>query len=312
MSTEALLSVVETKRLLVMVGKGGVGRTTASLLLGIALAEREKRVLVATTGHDDRLAWMTGIPCLANQEAKVAKNLFVQRVDPHTCVREYGELITGSRRIASAVFDNGLVHRLLQAVPGLDDFAILGKVWHTAIRSSDYDIVIFDGDASGHMRLNLGVPRAIIDTVTAGPLVQEARDIDQSLGDEKKCAAVLIGVAELWPLTELGETVQSLREKVGLKICATMINRCLPPIFLNDVGRSLVNDARQPTDPAVQILAEMASRARSQLSLLNSWIEGNELFRNSHVRLSRIPLWGRALDGIHEIQHLKTAWFSGD
>src|SRR5688500_2535450 len=128
-----------TRRFVIVSGKGGVGRTTIAALCGLALAQRGRRVLVATTGHDDRLAWMLGAPALGDTPVPVLPNLHVQRLLAPTCVREYGALVLHSGRLSKAVFDNRVVSRLLRAIPGLDDFAMVGKAWHDAFRGGEYD-----------------------------------------------------------------------------------------------------------------------------------------------------------------------------
>src|SRR5688572_10302474 len=94
-----------TRKLVILSGKGGVGRTTTAALVGLSLAARGRRVSIATTGHDDRLAWMLGADALAATPVQVAPGLSVQRLVPQQCVREYGAIVLRSARISGAVFD---------------------------------------------------------------------------------------------------------------------------------------------------------------------------------------------------------------
>ncbi|MCH9681745.1 MAG: hypothetical protein K0V04_09955 [Deltaproteobacteria bacterium] len=216
------------RRLVVVSGKGGVGRTTVAALLGLALSARGRRVLVATTGHDDRLGWMLGASALRDAAHAVTDRLHIQRLVPRTCLREYGAMIVRSQRVAGAVFDNRIVRRLLRAIPGLDDFAVFGKAWHEAARGDDYDTVIFDGPATGHLLYTLGVPQAILGAIAAGPLTREAQLIADTLTDPSQTEAVLVGLPERWPLTELGELGQTLHQQRGLAIATMIINGMWP------------------------------------------------------------------------------------
>ena len=244
-----------TRRLVIVSGKGGVGRTTLAALLGLALAERGRRVLVATTGHDDRLAWMLGLPSLeatplpvvASRGSAIAGRLFVQRLVPNVALREYGAMIVKSERISAAVFDNRIVRRLLRAIPGLDDFTVLGKAWHEAVRGGTYDAVVFDGPATGHLVYTLGVPQAILAAVPAGPLTREAAGIVASLTDPKVTEAVLVGLPEAWPLTELGELGRSITRDLGIAIRSVVVNGVWPRA--SDTARTLV--AAPASDPQV-------------------------------------------------------------
>ena len=224
----SVLKELGRRRLLIVSGKGGVGRTTVAALLGSALAFEGRKVLVATTGHDDRLAWMLGGERLLDVPVEVAPGLEIQRLVPETCVEEYGALMTHSQRLSHAVFGNKVVRRLLRAIPGLDDFAILGKVWHEAVRARSYDTIVFDGPASGHLRLVLGVPQAILETVNDGPLTDEATAMRDSLQDDAICAAVLVGLPEPWPLTELGELSTALRREIGMGAGTLVVNKLWP------------------------------------------------------------------------------------
>lgn len=224
----AVFDRLARRQLVVVSGKGGVGRTTLAALLGMAIAARGRRVLVATTGHDDRLGWMLGAPALRDSVQVVGERLHIQRLVPRTCLREYGAMVVRSERVSAAVFDNRVVRKLLQAIPGLDDFAVFGKAWHEAARGDDYDTVIFDGPATGHLLYTLGVPQAILRAIPAGPLTREAELMVGTLTDPERTEAVLVGLPELWPLTELGELGGSLRQHGGITIETMVVNGMWP------------------------------------------------------------------------------------
>lgn len=268
-SPESVFDALATRQLLIVSGKGGVGRTTVAALLGLALARRGRRVLVATVGQDDRLAWMLGLPSLADTPVAASRGLYVQRVVPHVAIREYGVLMLHSERVASAVFDNAPMRRLLRTIPGLDDFAILGKVWHDAIRAHSFDAIVFDGPATGHLRYTLGIPQAILRTLTVGPLPREARLMQDSLEDPSKVQAVLVGLPDRWPLTELGEMAVALREELHVGIGAIVVNGLWPAEL-----PELASDPEH--DPAVaRVLAAttvVARQARRQRESVAAWL----------------------------------------
>lgn len=227
-SPGAIFDRLAQRKLIVVSGKGGVGRTTIAALLGMALAERGRRVWVGTTGHDDRLGWMLGADALPDTVHEVAPGLSISRLVPRVCLREYGAMIVGSQRVASAVFDNRVVRKLLQAIPGLDDFAVFGKAWHEAARGDRFDTVIFDGPATGHLLYTLGVPSAILDAIPTGPLTNEARLMVDTITDPSATEAVLVGLPERWPLTELSELGATLREQRGIATDTIVVNGMWP------------------------------------------------------------------------------------
>ena len=277
------------RRLLVVSGKGGVGRTTVAALLGLALAARGRRVLVATTGLDHRLAWMVGAPGLESTPQAAGPNMWIQRLVPHECIREYGELVIKSAKLAHTVFDNRVVRRLMRAVPGLDDFAVLGKVWHEAFRADHFDVVIFDGPATGHLRYLLGVPQAILRAVQHGPLTGEAREIHQALCDGSQTEAVLVGLPELWPLTELTELALALRRDIGMTVGTVMVNAMWSPSF------PLVDLPDASADPSGDVGAllqrtnQVARMGREQYEALARWLASDAAMDRGPSALVTIP-----------------------
>jgi len=272
-SPESVFDALATRQLLIVSGKGGVGRTTVAALLGLALARRGRRVLVATVGQDDRLAWMLGLPTLSDTPVAASRGLYVQRVVPQTAIREYGALMLRSERVASAVFDNAPMRRLLRTIPGLDDFAILGKVWHEAIRARSFDTIVFDGPATGHLRYTLGIPQAILRTLTVGPLPREARLMQDSLEDPSKVQAVLVGLPDRWPLTELGEMAKALREELHVGIGAIVVNGLWPAGLPEPITDPGADPAAARVIAATTVVARQARRQRESVA---AWLASEQ------------------------------------
>ncbi|PRP90995.1 Arsenical pump-driving ATPase [Enhygromyxa salina] len=293
-----LLADLERRRLLIVSGKGGVGRTTVAALLGSALAARARKVLIATTGHDDRLAWMLGGEQLSDQPVEIAPGLEIQRLVPATCVEEYGALVTRSQRLSHMVFGNKVIRRLLRAIPGLDDFAILGKVWHEAVRARSYDTIVFDGPASGHLRLVLGVPQAILETVAEGPLTAEAEAMRNSLQDPSVCAAVLVGLPEPWPLTELGELATALRREIGMGAGTLVVNKLwplLPPLPPREHDDAVSN--------MLAVVDRIGERGRDQREVVSAWLDERANTKLDEDLIT-VPWWPWGLEGPKQLREL--------
>ncbi len=310
-SPESVFDALAARQLLIVSGKGGVGRTTVAALLGLALARRGRKVLVATVGLDDRLAWMLGQPALRETPVSAAPNLHIQRVVPQRCIREYGALILHNQRIADAVFDNAPMRRLLRTIPGLDDFAILGKVWHESVRAHTYDAIIFDGPATGHLRYTLGIPQAILRTLSVGPLPREARLMQDSLEDNTRVQAVLVGLPDRWPLSELGEMASALREELHVNIGAVVVNGLWPEL------PALADHATHASNPDVaRVLAAtsvVARQARRQREGVAAWLaeESTRRAGSQHPGLLRPPVlalpWRfQGFAGPHDLEQLLT------
>lgn len=222
------------RRLLIVSGKGGVGRTTVAAALAVLAARRGKRVLLAQTKSKDRLGAVLGVRKSFAEIQAVADNLWAVNMTPEAALREYGIMVLRSAFIYKQVFERDVVRAFLRAVPGLLDYSMLGKAWyHTTEQHGGrprYDLVILDGPATGHALTLLRVPKVILDTVPEGPLTGPARDCRQLLTDPLRCRAVLVTLAEDLPVTETLQLAHGLRE-LGIALGPVAVNRLYPPRF---------------------------------------------------------------------------------
>src|SRR3954465_798296 len=94
------------KRLIVVTGKGGVGRTTISAALGLMAARAGKRTMIAEVAQQERLSRAFRREGLGYSESRLAPNLFGMSVHPERALKEYlgqqvggtlGGLLTGNR-----------------------------------------------------------------------------------------------------------------------------------------------------------------------------------------------------------------------
>lgn len=300
----AVFDRLASRRLVVVSGKGGVGRTTLAALMGLALAARGRRVLVATTGHDDRLGWMLGAPSLPDTVHAVTERLHVQRLVPRVCLREYGAMVVRSERISAAVFDNRVIRRLLQAIPGLDDFAVFGKAWHEAARGDAYDTVIFDGPATGHLLYTLGVPQAILRAIPAGPLTREAQLIVDTLTDPTRTEAVLVGLPEHWPLTELGELGAALRERVRMNVATIVVNGLWPDTVPPLREPSAEEDPQRIVAPVIDVVSHIGDVGRQHRADVEAWRRSEAARTCGAGSLMTLPWRWQGISEVDDLQEM--------
>lgn len=222
------------RRLLVVAGKGGVGRTSVACALAVLAARRGKRVLLAQTKSKDRLPQLLGINKNFSEVQPVRENLWAVNMTPDAAIREYGVMVLRSSFLYKQVFERDVVKAFLRAVPGLYDYSMLGKIWyHTTEQIAGrprYDLVVLDGPATGHALTLLRIPRVILDTVPEGPLTGPARECWQLLTDPGRCLAVPVTLAEDLPVSETLQLGRGLRE-LGMSLGPVIVNRLYPPRF---------------------------------------------------------------------------------
>src|SRR5262245_3350218 len=129
------------------------------------------------------------------------------------------------------VFENRVTKAFLRAIPGLDDYALLGKVWfHTTEEKRGkpvWDTVVFDMPASGHSISMLKVPWVIVDTVPDGPLTQSARPLQELLLDPVRTSVVIVTLAEEMPINEALELEVQLGQ-LGVAPQQLVVNQVYP------------------------------------------------------------------------------------
>ena len=170
---------LESRRFVIVTGKGGVGKTTVCAAEAIAIAAKGKRVLVAMCNAKERLSVMLGSDLVGSEVALVAPNIWAVNMDPEKAIEEYGMMTLKSRALYKILFDNKYVRTFFRAVPGLHEWTMLGKAWwHTTETRDDgswtYDVVLLDAPATGHGLDMLRVPKVILDVVPPGLLRRDA------------------------------------------------------------------------------------------------------------------------------------------
>lgn len=258
---------LETKRFLIVTGKGGVGKTTVCAAEALALAAKGKRVLVCMCNAKERLSTMLGSELIGPEVASVSENVWAVNMDPEIALAEYGMMALHSKALFKLLFDNKYVRTFFRAVPGMQEWTLLGKAWwHTTETRPDgspkYDVVILDAPATGHGLDMLRVPKIIIDVVPSGLLQRDAERAWKLFQDPANCAVVLVTLPEEMPTSETIELARSLREELGLPIGKVVVNCVLPPLF-SKAERAVLEAAGPVTGTSAPDAALAAGRGRA-------------------------------------------------
>ncbi|MEI7704160.1 MAG: ArsA-related P-loop ATPase [Deltaproteobacteria bacterium] len=267
------------RRLVVVTGKGGVGKSTVSAALAVLAARRGKRVLVAEVDARERVAPMLGGRPTGPVVRPVLPGISTVNVDPRHALEEYALLVVKVRALYQAVFENRVVRFFLRAVPSLAETLMLGKILHEA-RSEDrgrprWDLVVVDAPATGHALQLLGVPRALLDTVPGGPLRRDAEWMQALLSDPARTSVALVALPEEMPVTETAELDARLRDDLRLPRGPVFLNAMPEARFtVSDIARLRdLSGSPPPLGPAARaglLQAEQRERADEQADRLRS------------------------------------------
>ena len=268
-------------RLVIVTGKGGVGKSTVSAALALIAARAGKRVLVCEVNAQERVAPLLGAPLAGGKVREALPGVFTVNVTPHDAMREYGLMVLKFKTIYDAVFENRLVRYFVRVVPSLAELVMLGKILHEAKAQERgrprWDLVIIDAPATGHAVQLLRVPSALVDTVPAGPLLHDAEWMAAMLVDPAHTSLAIVTLPEEMPVNEAIELDAQVRSILGIHRGALFVNAMPASLFTPDEAAPLERLARAPPPlgPAASagrlhaIRAEQAARylARARAAL---------------------------------------------
>ena len=250
------------KRLILCVGKGGVGRSTVAAAIAGQCARAGKKTLLFETNANDRFGNYFDKPSVGTDVVQLAPNLSAVNATPASSLAEYGMMVLRWKSVYEMIFENRVTKAFIRAVPGMDDYAILGKVWfhttETKWSKPVWDVVVFDMPASGHSYSMLRVPWVIVDTVPEGPLTRDAREVKELLTDPARTAAVLVTLAEEMPVNEAIE-LEAKISALGIAPQTVVVNQISPNHFPPSAPVSKVLDALLADPTTTSPLAEVAS-----------------------------------------------------
>jgi anion-transporting ArsA/GET3 family ATPase len=219
---------------LIVAGKGGVGKTTVAATLAQMAADAGMRALVVEIEGKSGLgaAFGTADP-LGYEERELAPNIRARTVTPDFALIEYLE-DHGLRRLGKRLAKSGALEVVSSATPGIKDILVLGKVKALA-REDPADVIIVDAPAAGHAITFLASARGLLDAVRVGPIVDQARDVNDMLTDAEKCQVILVTLPDETPVNEVVETAFALEDRVGRKLAPLVVNGVYPVLDL-DIG----------------------------------------------------------------------------
>jgi anion-transporting ArsA/GET3 family ATPase len=217
------------RRVLFVVGKGGVGKSTVAALLAVALAERGKRVLLAQMGPGRRLGELLGVTRNGEGPAEVLPNLSFMAVDGESALSEYLALVLPVKRVHRMVVASRLYHYFVAAAPGLKELMTVGKIWYEeqleSGRGRKWDAIVVDAPATGHSLQYLRMPRAAHEAFGPGLVHREAKKVMDLLLDARRTVVCPVTTAEEMPVNETTEMYAQLRDDLRLPLGVLFVNR---------------------------------------------------------------------------------------
>lgn len=228
-----------SKRVIFVTGKGGVGKTTLSAALGIAASNLEKKTLIVELDSEGNIPKFFEETVSYEKPKKLKTNLYAVTIQPRTALHEYIILKLKFETLYKIIFENRIIKFFINAVPGLNEILMIGKIWHLYSQKNSkgeslYDLIIVDAPASGHSISFLQVPQTIKQIIRLGPIHEDAKKIEALISDREKTAICLVTLPEEMPTNEAIDFYLINKSSINLNIEIVLINKFISKLFSED------------------------------------------------------------------------------
>jgi anion-transporting ArsA/GET3 family ATPase len=288
-------------RITVVCGKGGVGKTTLSLALGLKHANQGRRVVIVSSHPLPELAISVSLEGIATRFPAAARNLFVVHLDPRELLRQVVEQNFPVQMVAQAILNSSIFKNLVEVAPGLKEFYFLARLQELAERKAtaagaggpDYELLIWDAPASGHFLTTLRSARAF-ETFLTGPLASMGAEMDRFFSNSANMQILAVTPLEEMALAETVEMTQSLASEFQLRCSALILNLVSPLVTAKEKEVAELK-AGADASPALRFAIERGKLERERS------IDIRRAIPAPQVCVPRIREWSGDLDLLGQV-----------
>jgi anion-transporting ArsA/GET3 family ATPase len=211
------------RELLVVTGKGGVGKTTVATAIGLLASERGLRTIVVEVGEQARLPALFGTPKPEpGVEVELQPGLWSLTIDPDRALMEWLQAL-GGRVSGRVLASSNTFQYFAAAAPGAKELISMVKIWELTRgnrwrgreRRRGYDLVVLDAPATGHALGMLGSPSTFGRIARVGPIASQAERLRGLLEDPARSSYLAVAQATEMAISETLELQERLRERLG-------------------------------------------------------------------------------------------------
>lgn len=233
-------------RLLIVTGKGGVGKTTAAAALALAAARSGWRTCLVEVEGRQAMSRLFETQPWDFTEREFRPGLWGLSVDPEASLAEYLDQFYGAGRLSRLVVGSTAVEFATSAAPGIKDVLLIGKVYELEKRRDrdgryHFDLIVLDAPPTGRIVNFLRAPEATTALVNVGPIQRQAEGIVEMLTDPERTHLQLVTLLEEMPVQETIEGVHAL-ESLDVTVGPVIVNRVLRERFDEQSRKAVATD----------------------------------------------------------------------
>jgi anion-transporting ArsA/GET3 family ATPase len=222
-------------RLVIVTGKGGVGKSTVAAALALAGAATGRTTCLVEVEGRQTFSRLFATQAWDFTEREFRPGLWGLSIDPETSLREYLEMFYGAKRLSRLVSNSSAVEFATTAAPGIKDVLLVGKIKEMERRRDadgrfHYDLIVLDAPPTGRIVNFLRAPDATTELVNIGPIREQAQTVIDMLLDPARTQVNLVTLLEEMPVQETVESAAALQE-LGVTLGPVLINRVLTERF---------------------------------------------------------------------------------
>lgn len=229
------LSELLERKLLIVTGKGGVGKTTVAASLAAMAADHGKRVLMVEVDAKGDLPAMFDHPAVSFKPEQVAQRIHALAMDTEEALREYLKIYAKIPAFGTVGPFAKMLDFVAQAAPGVKEILVIGKICYEVKQitegKSNWDLVIVDAAASGHVIAQLAAARTMQRLVGVGAIQAQLEWMEALLGDPKIASMAIVAIPEEMPVAESIELAERARTEISVQTGMVFLNRRIPDIF---------------------------------------------------------------------------------
>lgn len=264
------------RRLLLVTGKGGVGKTTVSTALALAAARTGRRACVIELSGQEKVPLWLGLGGRQFRPRPIAEGCDVISLTAMECLEDFGHRKLHLGPLTSVVLGGRVMTAFVDTLPGFHDLLQLGKIENmiTEPKSGDtaYDLIVVDAPATGHGATLLQAAQTMTSLTRVGPFHDLAQTIARLLTDTARTGVVVVTLPEELPVSETLDLVDLVDEAAPNSLATVVVNqarpRALPSDGFDEVRAAVA--AIDPTGALVSLLDGASDRDRALLQAFDT------------------------------------------